>query len=66
MELYYQHRVNKDIPVKEVAGVMGDLIKAGKILDWDQSQATEEEIRRAHDYAAHGHSERILHDGAYV
>lgn len=46
--LYYQHRVNKNIPVEEVAGVMGKLIDEGKIRGWGQSQATEEEVRRAH------------------
>lgn len=48
VDLYYQHRVNKNIPVEEVAQVMGDLIKEGKILGWGQSQPTEEEVRRAH------------------
>lgn len=48
IDLYYQHRVNKDIPVEEIAYCMGELIKEGKILGWGQSQATEEEIRRAH------------------
>lgn len=48
VDLYYQHRVNKRIPVEEVAEVMGSLIQKGKIRGWGQSQATEEEIRRAH------------------
>nr|WP_295872472.1 aldo/keto reductase [uncultured Chitinophaga sp.] len=48
VELYYQHRVNKDIPVEDIAWVMGALIKEGKILGWGQSQATPDEIRRAH------------------
>ena len=48
VDLYYQHRVNKTIPVEEVAGVMGKLIGEGKIRGWGQSQATEEELRRAH------------------
>lgn len=48
IDLYYQHRVNKDIPIEEIAYCMGELIKEGKILGWGQSQATEEEIRRAH------------------
>lgn len=48
IELYYQHRVNKDIPVEDIAYCMGELIKEGKILGWGQSQSTEEEIRRAH------------------
>ena len=41
-------RVSKKIPVEEVAGVMGRLIDEGKIRGWGQSQATEEEVRRAH------------------
>ena len=48
VDLYYQHRVNKNIPVEEVAGVMGKLIDEGKIRSWGQSQATEEEVRRSH------------------
>lgn len=47
VDLYFQHRVNQDIPVEEVAGIMGELIQKGKILGWGQSQATAEEIRRA-------------------
>lgn len=48
IELYYQHRVNQDIPVEDIAWCMGEFIKEGKILGWGQSQATVEEIRRAH------------------
>ena len=48
VDLYYQHRVNKNIPVEDVAGVMGKLIDEGKIRSWGQSQATEEEVRRSH------------------
>lgn len=48
IDLYYQHRVNQNIPVEEVAYAMGELIKEGKILGWGQSQAAEGEIRRAH------------------
>lgn len=47
VDLYYQHRVNPDIPVEEIAGIMGELIHSGKILGWGQSQATADEIRRA-------------------
>lgn len=48
VELYYQHRVSPDIPVEDVAEVMGKLIAEGKIRGWGQSQATPEQIRRAH------------------
>lgn len=47
VDLYYQHRVNKTIPVEEVAESMGELIREGKIRGWGQSQATEDEVRRA-------------------
>jgi aryl-alcohol dehydrogenase-like predicted oxidoreductase len=48
IDLYYQHRVDKDIPVEDIAWCMGILIHEDKILAWGQSQSTEEEIRRAH------------------
>lgn len=48
IDLYYQHRVDPEVPVEEVAGVMGELIKEGKITHWGLSEATEEIIRRAH------------------
>lgn len=48
IDLYYQHRVDPNIPIEEVAGVMSDLIKAGKITHWGLSEANEETIRRAH------------------
>ena len=51
VELYYQHRVPDSIPVEDVAAVMGELIAEGRILGWGQSQATEEQIRRAHAIA---------------
>ncbi len=48
IDLYYQHRINKDIPVEDVAWCMGKLIDEGKILAWGQSNSTVEEIKRAH------------------
>jgi len=48
VDLYYQHRISKNIPVEEVAACMGELIKEGKILGWGLSQATADVIRRAH------------------
>lgn len=48
IDLYYQHRPDPDVPVEEVAGVMSELIKAGKITHWGLSEANEEQIRRAH------------------
>lgn len=47
MESPYQHRIEDDDAVEEVAQVMGELIREGKIRGWGQSQATEDQIRRA-------------------
>lgn len=48
IDLYYQHRPDPKIPIEEVAGVMADLIREGKITHWGLSEATEDTIRRAH------------------
>ena len=48
VELYYQHRIDPKIAPEEVAGVMSDLIKEGKILHWGISETHEEYLRRAH------------------
>ncbi|KJH72897.1 aldo/keto reductase [Aliterella atlantica] len=48
VDLYYQHRISPNIPVEEIAESMGKLICEGKIRGWGQSQATAEQIRRAH------------------
>ena len=49
IDLYYQHRIDKDIPVEDIAYVMGKLIEDGLILGWGQSQSTVDEIRRANE-----------------
>lgn len=48
IDLYYQHRGDPNVPVEEVAGVMADLMKEGKITHWGLSEAAEDTIRRAH------------------
>lgn len=48
IDLYYQHRADPNVPIEEVAGVMSELIKSGKITHWGLSEADEEQIRRAH------------------
>ena len=48
IDIYYQHRQDPNVPVEEVAGVMQDLIKEGKILRWGLSEVNEDTIRRAH------------------
>ena len=48
LDLYYQHRIDANTPAEEVAGVMADLIKEGKILHWGISETDEEYLRKAH------------------
>jgi Predicted oxidoreductases (related to aryl-alcohol dehydrogenases) len=48
INLYYQHRIDPDIPIEEVAGVAAELIQEGKITHWGLSEADEDTIRRAH------------------
>lgn len=48
IDLYYQHRPDTDVPIEEVAGVMSDLIREGKITHWGLSESGAELIRRAH------------------
>jgi aryl-alcohol dehydrogenase-like predicted oxidoreductase len=48
IDLYYQHRVDPNVPIEEVAGVIQDLIKEGKIKHWGLSEAGVATIRRAH------------------
>ena len=48
-DLYYLHRINPDIPVEDVAQVMGRLIRDGLIRGWGLSQVDVETIRRAHE-----------------
>ena len=48
IDLYYQHRGDPIVPVEDVAGVMADLIREGKITHWGLSEADRDTIRRAH------------------
>lgn len=48
IDLYYQHRVDPNVPIEEVAGTMKELAKEGKILHWGLSEAGADTIRRAH------------------
>lgn len=48
IDLYYQHRPDPNVEPEEVASVIADLIKEGKILHWGLSEASEEYLRRAH------------------
>ncbi len=48
VDLYYQHRVDPDVPIEETVGAMGELVHAGKVLYLGLSEAAPETIRRAH------------------
>ena len=48
IDLYYQHRVDPNVPIEEVAGAIKDLIEEGKILHFGLSEASAKTIRRAH------------------
>lgn len=48
IDIYYQHRQDPNVPVEEVAQVMADLIREGKIRAWGLSEVGEDIIRRAH------------------
>ena len=48
IDLYYQHRVDKNVPIETVAETVGKLIKEGKVLYWGLSEAAPATVRRAH------------------
>ena len=48
IDLYYQHRVDPDVPIEDVAGAVKDLIQGGKIKHFGLSEAGVQTIRRAH------------------
>ena len=48
IDLYYQHRVDPNIPIEEVAGTIQDLMREGKIKHWGLSEAGTSTIRKAH------------------
>src|SRR5579864_4104740 len=48
IDLFYQHRVDPDVPIEDVAGAVKDLIQAGKVKHFGMSEASARTIRRAH------------------
>jgi aryl-alcohol dehydrogenase-like predicted oxidoreductase len=48
IDVLYQHRVDPDVPIEEVAGTVGELIAAGKVRYFGLSEAGPDTIRRAH------------------
>jgi aryl-alcohol dehydrogenase-like predicted oxidoreductase len=48
IDLFYQHRVDRNVPIEDVAGAVADLVRAGKVRYFGLSEAGEKSIRRAH------------------
>jgi aryl-alcohol dehydrogenase-like predicted oxidoreductase len=48
IDLFYQHRVDPNVPMEDVAGAVADLVRAGKVRYFGLSEAGEKNIRRAH------------------
>ena len=48
LDLFYQHRVDPNVPVEDVAGTVSELIRAGKVRHFGLSEAGAQSIRRAH------------------
>jgi aryl-alcohol dehydrogenase-like predicted oxidoreductase len=48
IDLYYQHRVDKTVPIEDTVGAMAELVEAGKIRHLGLSEASADTIRRAH------------------
>lgn len=48
IDLYYQHRVDPQVPIEETVGAMADLVQAGKVRFLGMSEAAPETLRRAH------------------
>ena len=48
IDLFYQHRVNPEVPIEDVAGAVRELIEAGKVRHFGMSEAAAATVRRAH------------------
>jgi aryl-alcohol dehydrogenase-like predicted oxidoreductase len=48
IDLYYQHRVDREVPIEETVGAMAELVRAGKVRHLGLSEASAPTIRRAH------------------
>ncbi|MBR1907393.1 aldo/keto reductase [bacterium] len=49
VDLYYMHRVDTKVPIEDIAGCLGELIKEGKVLHWGLSEAGVSTIRKANE-----------------
>ncbi|MEU3784618.1 aldo/keto reductase [Streptomyces sp900129855] len=48
LDLFYQHRVDPEVPIEDVAGTVGELVQEGKVRCFGLSEASAQTIRRAH------------------
>jgi len=48
IDLFYQHRLDPEVPVEDVAGTVGELVREGKVRFFGMSEADAESVRRAH------------------
>jgi aryl-alcohol dehydrogenase-like predicted oxidoreductase len=48
IDVFYQHRVDPEVPIEDVAGAVGELVQAGKVRHFGLSEAGADTIRRAH------------------
>src|SRR4051794_12305540 len=48
IDLFYQHRVDPDVPIEDVAGAVKELIREGKVRHFGMSEAAAQTVRRAH------------------
>jgi aryl-alcohol dehydrogenase-like predicted oxidoreductase len=60
IDLFYQHRVDLNVPIEDVAGAVQDLIREGKVKHFGLSEAGVRTIRRAHAVQPVAAPERIL------
>lgn len=49
VDLYYQHRIDPNVPIEETVGALGELVEAGKVRHIGLSEASAQTIRRAHE-----------------
>jgi aryl-alcohol dehydrogenase-like predicted oxidoreductase len=49
IDLYYQHRVDRTVPIEDTVGAMAELVQAGKVRHLGLSEASAETVRRAHE-----------------
>ena len=65
LDLFYQHRVDPNVPIEDVAGAVQDLIKEGKVLHFGLSEPSARTIRQAHAVQPRlGRADGIFPDGA--